>query len=152
MRIFIGADHRGFELKDKIIDYLHEKNIRIEDLGSYEYQKEDDYPDFAKKVVEAVLQEPEERLGIVICGSGVGTSIVANRYKKIRCGVALNKEQVAHAREKDHINILSLASDYFDFDQATQLINAFIDTPLTSEAKYLRRIKKIEELDHNIHD
>ena len=94
MRIFIGADHRGFELKDKIIDYLHEKNIRIEDLGSYEYQKDDDYPDFAKKVVEAVLQEPEERLGIVICGSGVGVSIVANRYKKIRCGVALNKEQV----------------------------------------------------------
>ena len=152
MRIFIGADHRGFELKDKIIDYLHEKNIRIEDLGSYEYQKEDDYPDFAKKVVEAVLQEPEERLGIVICGSGVGTSIVANRYKKIRCGVALNKEQVAHAREKDHINILSLASDYFDFDQTTQLINAFIDTPLTSEVKYLRRIKKIDEVDHNIHD
>ena len=118
------------------------KNIRIEDLGSYEYQKNDDYPDFAKKVVEAVLQEPEERLGIVICGSGVGVSIVANRYKKIRCGVALNKEQVVHAREKDHINILSLASDYFDFDQATQLINAFIDTSLTSEAKYLRRIKK----------
>lgn len=152
MRIFIGADHRGFELKDKIIDYLHEKNIRIEDLGSYEYQKDDDYPDFAKKVVEAVLQEPEERLGIVICGSGVGVSIVANRYKKIRCGVALNKEQVIHAREKDHINILSLASDYFDFDQATQLINAFIDTPLTLEAKYLRRIKKIDEVGHNIHD
>ena len=152
MRIFIGADHRGFELKDKIIDYLHEKNIRIEDLGSYEYQKDDDYLDFAKKVVEAVLQEPEERLGIVICGSGVGTSIVANRYKKIRCGVALNKEQVAHAREKDHINILSLGSDYFDIDQATQLINAFIDTSLTSEAKYLRRIKKIDEVGHNIHD
>ncbi len=152
MRIFIGADHRGFELKDKIIDYLHEKNIRIEDLGSYEYQKDDDYPDFAKKVVEAVLQEPDKRLGIVICGSGVGTSIVANRYKKIRCGIALNKDQVAHAREKDHINILSLAADYLNIEQAIELIDTFIDTGLTSDGKYIRRIKKLDEVDHHFHD
>lgn len=151
MRIFIGADHRGFELKEKVIDYLHEKNIRIEDLGNYEYDVNDDYPDFAKKVVEAVLQAPEERLGIVICGSGVGTSIVANRYQKIRCGLALNKDQVAHARKNDHINILSLPADYTDFNATTELINMFIETPPATEEKYIRRIKKTDQVDLHSH-
>ncbi|MEX1052379.1 MAG: RpiB/LacA/LacB family sugar-phosphate isomerase [Patescibacteria group bacterium] len=151
MRIFIGADHRGFELKEKVIDYLHEKNVRIEDLGAYEYDANDDYPDFAKKVVEAVLQAPDERLGIVICGSGVGADIVANRHKKIRCGLAINKDQVQHAREKDHINILSLASDYTDFNNAVGLLNVFIETVPTTEEKYLRRIKKTDEVDIHTH-
>jgi ribose 5-phosphate isomerase B len=151
MRIFIGADHRGFELKQKIIDSLHEKNIRIEDLGSYEYMADDDYPDFAKKVAEAVLQAPDERLGIVICGSGVGTSIVANRYQKIRCGLAINPEQVVHARKNDHINILSLGADYIDFNKAMELISAFIETSPVSEEKYIRRIKKTDQVDLHSH-
>ncbi|MFH1827053.1 MAG: RpiB/LacA/LacB family sugar-phosphate isomerase [bacterium] len=152
MRIFVGADHRGFELKEKIIDYLHEKNVRIEDLGNYQYDANDDYPDFAKKVVEAVLQEPNERLGIVICGSGVGGSIMANRYENIRCGIALNKDQVIHAKEKDHINILSIASDYVGFNQATEMISVFIETVPTAEEKYIRRIKKLDQVDLHSHD
>lgn len=152
MRIFIGADHRGFELKEKVIDYLHEKNVRIEDLGNYQYDANDDYPDFTKKVVEAVLQKPNERLGIVICGSGVGASIMANRYKNIRCGIALNKDQVIHAKEKDHMNVLSLASDYMDFNQTTEMINVFIMTIPTTEEKYIRRIKKLDQVSLRSHD
>ena len=95
MTIFIAADHRGFELKNKIIEYLHEKNTRIEDLGNYQYDPQDDYPDFARKVAQAVLQNTKEFFGIVICGSGVGVSIVANRFPGIRCAIGFKKNRLS---------------------------------------------------------
>jgi ribose 5-phosphate isomerase B len=147
MRIFIGADHRGFELKDQLIDYLHEKDIRIEDLGNYEYDENDDYPDFAKKVAIAVLQDIENSLGILICGSGNGVTIAANRFKKIRCGLGFEKDQVKHIKEKDHINILALPADYIDFEKAKVLVDTFLETRNTNEQKYLNRIKKVDEID-----
>ncbi len=144
MTIFIAADHRGFELKNKIIEYLQDKNIRVEDMGAYEYQPDDDYPDFGQKVAQAVLQNPQDFLGIVICGSGVGISIATNRYKGIRCAVAFNEEQIKHARENDHINVLALASDFTNFDLAVKLIEVFLSTKPKVEEKYLRRIKKLD--------
>ena len=146
MTIFIAADHRGFELKNQLIEYLHEKNIRIEDLGNYEYEAEDDYPDYAKKVAQAVLQKPDEFLGIVICGSGVGVCIAVNRFKGIRCGLGFEPAQVKHIREHDHINVLSLASDYVNEDMAQKLVDAFLSTQPKREEKYLRRISKIDQL------
>jgi len=154
MTIFIGADHRGFELKNKLIEYLQEKNIRVEDMGNYQYDPLDDYPDFAKKVAQAVLQNPQNNLGIVICGSGVGVSIVANRFQGIRCGLGFSPDQVKHIRENDHINVLALASDYLKdgfeengkgLELAKQLVDVFIETSPKMEEKYLRRIKKIDE-------
>lgn len=144
MSIFIGADHRGFEFKNKIVEYLQQRNVRVEDMGAYQYDPEDDYPDFAIKVAQAVLQNPKEFLGIVICGSGIGVSIAANRYKGIRCGCALNTEQVKHGKENDHINVLSLASDYTDFETAKKIVDAFVDTPTKQEEKYQRRIDKLD--------
>jgi len=154
MTIFIGADHRGFKLKNKIIEYLKQKKIRVEDMGNYEYDPEDDYPDFAKKVARAVLQNPKDFLGIVICGSGVGVSVVVNRFKGIRCALGFSEDQVKHAKENDHINVLALAADYFKNDdekndqgieKAKKLVDAFIQIPPKMEEKYLRRIKKIDE-------
>ncbi len=144
MTIFIAADHRGLELKNKIIDYLHEKNIRVEDLGAYEYNIEDDYPDFAQKVTQAVLQNPNDFLGIIICGSGVGMTIAANRHQGIRCGLGFNEQQVKHARENDHINVLSLASDFTNFEAAVKLTEIFIFSKPKEDEKYLRRIKKLD--------
>ncbi|MCS6956376.1 MAG: RpiB/LacA/LacB family sugar-phosphate isomerase [Patescibacteria group bacterium] len=145
MTIFIAADHRGLELKNQIIEYLHEKDIRIEDLGAYEYNPEDDYPDFAKKVAQAVLQNPENHLGIVICGSGVGVTICANRFKGIRCALGFDEKQIIHSRENDHINVLALASDYIDFEKAKVLVDSFFNASCKNEEKYLRRIKKLDE-------
>ncbi|MCX7880976.1 MAG: RpiB/LacA/LacB family sugar-phosphate isomerase [Patescibacteria group bacterium] len=145
MTIFIAADHRGFELKNKIIEYLQEKDIRIEDLGNYQYDPLDDYPDFAKKVAQAVLQNPKDFLGIVICGSGVGVAIAVNRFKGIRCGIGFEIEQVKHIRENDHINILALPSDYLEFEKAKNLVDAFLSSIPKTEEKYLRRIKKLDE-------
>jgi ribose 5-phosphate isomerase B len=145
MTIFIGADHRGFELKNKIIEYLQEKDIRIEDMGNYQYDPLDDFPDFAKKVAQAVLQNPKNYLGIVICGSGVGVAIMANRFKGIRCGIGFEVDQVKHIRENDHINVLALPSDYVDFEKAKELIDVFLSSNPKTEEKYLRRIKKLDE-------
>jgi len=154
MTIFIAADHRGFELKNKLIEYLQEKNIRVEDMGNYQYDPLDDYPDFAKKVAQAVLQNPKDFLGIVICGSGVGVSIVVNRFKGIRGALGFSPDQVKHAKENDHINVLALASDYFKngngengngLDLVKKIVDTFIETKPKMEEKYLRRIKKIDE-------
>jgi ribose 5-phosphate isomerase B len=145
MTIFIGADHRGFNLKNQIIEYLHEKDIRIEDLGAYQYDPVDDYPDFAKKVAQAVLQNPENHVGIVICGSGAGVVIAANRYKGVRAALAINENQAIHIRENDHVNILGLAADITSFQQAALIIEAFLKAQPKQEEKYLRRINKLDQ-------
>ena len=147
MKLFIGADHRGFELKNKLIEYIQEKDIRIEDLGNYQYEPEDDYPDYAKKVAEAVLQDPENSLGIVICGSGVGVDIAANRYRGIRCGLAISEEQVGHIRENDHITILALSADSYDFEAAKTFVDRFLEAQPKKIEKYLRRARKLDELE-----
>lgn len=157
MTIFIGADHRGFDLKNKLIEYLQEQNIRVEDMGNYEYDPKDDYTDFGKKVAEAVSsaiptsdqlsRDPgdlREALGIVICGSGVGVSIAANRTQGIRCGLGFDVEQVRHARQNDHINILSLPSDYMKYDKAKQMVDIFLSTKPNMEEIYIRRTKKLD--------
>ncbi len=144
MTIFIGADHRGIELKNAIIEYLHEKNIRIEDLGPYEYDSLDDAVDFSQKVAQAVLQNPDNHLGIVICGSGCAVSIAANRIKGIRAGVAMNEDQAHHIRENDLCNILALAADYTPLELACKLIDAFLASTPKTEEKYLRRIEKLD--------
>jgi len=146
MTIFVGADHRGFDLKNLLIEYLHEKNIRIEDLGNYQLDPDDDFPDYAKKVAQAVLQNPDEFLGIVICGSGVGVCIAANRFKGIRCGLGFEVDQVKHMRENDHVNVLALAADFLDPESAKKLVDIFIETEPKKEQKYLRRINKLDEL------
>jgi len=147
MTIFIGADHRGFELRKKIIEFLQNKNIRVEDLGNYEHDPEDDYPDYAQKVSQAVLQNPEQFLGIVICGSGIGVCMAANRSKGIYCGMGINVNQVKHGRENDHINVLALAADEFEENEAQEMVDAFISAEPIHKAKYTRRLKK---MDHNL--
>ena len=144
MTIFIGADHRGFELKNKLVEYLQNKNIRVEDLGNYEHEPEDDYPDYAQKVAQAVLQNPENFLGIVICGSGIGVCMAANRMKGIYCGMGVNGEHVKHGRQNDHINVLSLASDIVSQKESEEMIDAFINTQPNKKDKYTRRLQKID--------
>lgn len=145
MTIFIGADHRGFELKNKLLEYLHEKDIRVEDLGAYEYAKEDDAADSSHKVAQAVLQNPEKHLGIVICGSGAAVDIMANRSRGIRCSVGFEKEQVEHMKGWDDINVLALASDFVDFEKAKVLVDVFVSTLFKGEERMVRRNKKFDQ-------
>lgn len=144
MTIFIGADHNGFDLKNKLIEYLQQKNIRVEDMGNYEHDPEDDHPIYARKVAEGVLQKPEESKGIVICGSGIGVTIAANRYKGIRAGLCQSIEAARHGRANDDINILGLASEYTQFEEAKQIVDVFLATDFIQKEKYLRRSKQLD--------
>lgn len=131
-------------MKNALIDYLHEKNIRVEDLGNYNYERGDDYPDYAHKVASAVLQHPQEYLGIVICGSGIGVSVAANRHKGIRCALAFDLEQVRHGRERDQVNLIALPADFVSLDKAKQLVDVFLDSQPLHEERDIRRLAKVE--------
>lgn len=145
MTIFIGADHRGFEFKNQLVEYLQEKDIRVEDLGAYEFDPVDDFPDYAFKVAQAVQQNPSEFLGLLICGGG-GVEITANRLKRIRCALGFNLNQVKHVRENDHANVLAIPCDYIDLETAKTFVDTFITTELKQDEKYLRRVKKHDEV------
>jgi ribose 5-phosphate isomerase B len=150
MKIFIGADHRGFKLKEQLKIYLSEKGYSVEDCGNTIEDPDDDYPDFAEKVARNIQQTGRDGLGIVICGSGIGVSVVANKLKGIRCAVGINKEQVAHGREADDINMLSLASDFTSLEMAHAMVDAFLGTSYKkSEERFNRRLGKVEKLEGN---
>lgn len=143
MKIFIGSDHRGFKLKNKLITWLKSKNYQVIDCGNKVYDPKDDYPDFAFLVAKKVKKE--KGLGIVICGSGIGVSIAANRIKAVRCGLGFEPSQIKSACQHDHLNVLALASDYLNFEKAKDLVEIFLKTKPKNQEKYLRRIKKLDQ-------
>lgn len=146
MKIFIGADHRGFALKEEVKKWLAETGVETEDVGALTLDPTDDYPVFAAKVGKAVVAS-QNSLGIVFCGGGVGVDIVANKIDGVRSGFALNSDQVKAARRDDDINILAIPSDYTDLDKAKEFINAFINTSFATEEKYKRRIEEIKKIE-----
>ena len=148
MKIIIGADHKGFELKERIKEWFLGSETNIEDLGAFEKDPDDDYPIIAEKVARKVAGENGSR-GILICGSGVGVDIVANKIEGIRCGLGMNEKQVEAGRNDDDINILAIASDFTDFDKAKKLIQVFLNTPFNEAAKRLRRIEEINDIEEN---
>ncbi|HWA64485.1 MAG TPA: RpiB/LacA/LacB family sugar-phosphate isomerase [Candidatus Paceibacterota bacterium] len=143
--VFIGADHRGFKLKEALKDYFDEMGIEHEDMGAFEYDETDDFPQFAKSVAEQI-HEPEDR-GIVICGSGVGVDEVANKIPGVRAGLAMNREQIKAARHDDDINVLALAADFTSEEDAKAIVKVFLGTEFSGEERHKRRINQIEEID-----
>ncbi|MEK9180152.1 MAG: RpiB/LacA/LacB family sugar-phosphate isomerase [Patescibacteria group bacterium] len=149
MLIYIGADHRGFRLKERLKRFLNGLGYEIVDKGAGAYNEKDDYPDFAAAVAREVATDPGNRRGILICGSGVGVDIVANKFPRVRSGIALSNDQVFAARHDDDINILSLAADFTLEEDAEKLAKTFLTTPFSGEERHKRRIKKIGELTEN---
>lgn len=145
MTVFMGADHRGFDLKNKIMEYLQEQDIRVEDMGNYTHDPVDHFPIYGKKVGVAVSQHPDESFGIAVCGAGIGMSVAANRVKGARAGLCSTVEQVQHGRENDHMNILCLAADYLSFDQAKELVDVFLKTTPRQDEKYVKRAQMLDE-------
>jgi len=147
MVIYLGADHRGFKLKEILKESLQKAGYAVFDLGNNIEDPNDDYVDFAVKVAEKVSLEFETAKGIVICGSGVGVSIVANKFKNIRCGLILNPNQAFDARNDDDINVLALAADYLDENTAKRILVTWLETPFSKSEKHQRRIDKINYLE-----
>ncbi len=146
--IYLGADHRGFELKEKIKTWLSEWGYQYEDLGALEYNKDDDYPDFAKAVAEKVIGvDAEGNRGILICGSGIGVAIAANKIKGIRAGTAISAEQLHDSVNDEDTNVLALSADYLSEEQAQTIAKSFLETKFSGEERHVRRINKIKALE-----
>ncbi len=148
MLIYIGADHRGFNLKERIKGFLRERGYESFDVGNAKYDANDDYPDYAEKVAKGVAAEPGRDKGILICGSGVGMDIVANKFKDVRSVLALSTDHVFDARHDDNVNVLSLAADFITEEDAFKIVGIFLETPFAGDAKYKRRLEKISQIEN----
>jgi ribose 5-phosphate isomerase B len=145
MKIYLAADHAGFEMKESIKKYLEEKGHEVTDFGAYEYNKGDDYPDFIKPAAEAVAGDVASR-GIIFGGSGQGEDMVADKIFGIRSAVYYggDLEIVRLAREHNNANILSLGARFIDEKTAIEAIEIFIHTDFSGDERHIRRIEKID--------
>lgn len=152
MKVFIGADHRGFNLKEQLKQWLHENNYKHEDVGAFELDPNDDYPIYAQKIGESIeygVENGKDVRGIIICGSGVGVDIVANKFKGVRCGLGINAKQVKAARHDDNINVLALAADETNEETASEMAKAFLETAFENAERRTRRLNEIKEIEKN---
>ena len=145
MRIAIGADHAGFALKQKLGDYLRELGHVVIDLGTMN-QDPVDYPDYAEAVAKAVLQGQAER-GVLICGSGVGASVAANKLPGIRAAVCHDTYSARQGVEHDDMNILVFGARIIGEELARELVRVFLAARFTAEERHLRRVEKIKALE-----
>lgn len=144
MNIYIGSDHAGFILKEKIKEYLVSLKYEVIDKGAFELNPTDDYPDFIIPTAEAVANDPLS-LGIVLGGSGEGEQISANKVDGIRAleYYGGNLEIVKLGREHNNANILSLGARFMGSEEALEAVKIFIETPFSNEERHIRRINKI---------
>ncbi len=143
MKIFIGADHAGFELKEKIKIWLNKQNIKFEDVGNLVYDKNDDYPDYAFPLAEKVAKEKTK--GILLCGSAEGVCIAANKVKGIRAVNPSTVKLTKLSREHNDANVLCLSGWFSDIAVAKKMILTFLNTSLSKEVRHQRRVKKIKK-------
>ena len=141
--LYIAADHQGRLVLNGLLAFLDELQQEYEVVGKELYTPEDDYPDFAKEVVVKVLEDKENK-GILLCGSGQGMVIAANRFKGIRCGICWNEQEATLARSDDDINALSLSRYLFENENWKDIVTAFLTTEFKNEEKYIRRRNKLD--------
>jgi ribose 5-phosphate isomerase B len=146
MRIAVGADHAGFRLKERLKQELLAKGHQILDEGTAS-EESTDYPDYARAVAEDVVRGRADR-GILVCSSGVGMSIAANKVKGIRAALATNPEEVALTRSHNDANILALGAKFTAPDEAARLIDVFLSTGFEG-GRHARRIGKIQTIEEN---
>lgn len=148
MKIFIGADHRGFELKEKIARWLFEMEHAYQDLGAVTLDPGDDYPKYAEEVASLVAKTEGSR-GVLLCGSGVGVDVVANKFDGIRASIGKSIAQVEAGRNDDDMNVLVIAADFTSEKDAKAMLIAFLETKFSGKARFERRLQEIEKIEAN---
>jgi ribose 5-phosphate isomerase B len=145
MKIHLATDHAGYELKEKILEFLVGLDYEVSDHGAFEYNKTDDYPDFIKKAASAVSDDPKNNMGIIFGGSGQGEDMVADKFEHVRSAVYYggNLEIVKLAREHNNANVLSIGARFVNDDEAKQAVQLFLETPFSDAERHKRRIDKI---------
>ena len=148
--LYLGADHRGFVLKEKIKSWLSLQGILFQDMGAEILNADDDYPDYAEVVAREVAKKPDENRGMLICGSGAGVCIAANKFRGIRAALALNFDMARAIRKDDDVNVLCLASDFTNEEDALAIADTWLHMPAGSEERYKRRIAKIGDIESRL--
>jgi ribose 5-phosphate isomerase B len=148
MRIAIGADHGGYPLNERIIEELRYAAHELIDFGTHDGSIPDDYPDYAKQVGEAV-QNGTVEIGIIVCGSGVGAAVAANKLYGIRAALCSDTYSAHQSREHDDCNVLCLGARVVGVELALDIVRAFVAARFTGEERHRRRLAKIQALETN---
>lgn len=167
MKIYLASDHAGFELKNKVKAFLQKEGYEVEDCGAYEFDKDDDYPDFISKAAQAVSKDPENTRGVLFGSSGQGEAMVANKYKGVRCAVFYSPVIPAHnvditgrtsddqfemirlTREHNDANMLSLGAKILREEDAIEAVGLWLKAPFTGKERHARRIEKIKIIENS---
>ena len=148
MKIYVGSDHGGFDLKQMLVHYLNVKHsLDVEDVGDKRLDPQDDFPQFAAKAVHKILSsnEPDAR-GILLCRGGQGMAMAANRYKGIRAAVCWNEYSAEKSRIDNDSNVLCLPADVLTVTEVKDIVHKWLDTEFDHTPRYVRRNNELDEL------
>ncbi len=146
--IYLGADHRGFELKERVKRLLVDDGYQVTDLGDNRLNPGDDYVIYAHKVADAVVNDTENK-GILFCGSGAGVDMVANKVEGVRSALVFDVKRAIQAREHEDANVISLPADTLDEELAYDIVKAFLTTEFSEEPRHIKRLMEMEEVEKN---
>ena len=144
MIVGLASDHRGFEKKAKLIKYLEKKGLEVKDFGTNSSES-CDFPDYSNLLCDAIVNE-EVNFGVLICGTGIGMSIAANKRKGIYCGKVDSVEEAKLTKEHNHANVIAISANKYMF-QIKDMLDAYLDAEYLTDDKYVRRIEKIKEIE-----
>lgn len=147
MKIYVGADHNGFHMREALVKYLQKAGYEVVDAGGSQLNPADDFPVFAVRVITDMLasDNPDPR-GILLCGSGQGMCIAANRFKGIRAALLYDRESARSSRNDDDTNIACIPAKVLEKDEAYHIIETWLSTPFSKTPRYVRRIRALDEL------
>lgn len=146
MKIAVACDHGGFLLKKPLVELIESLGHEVHDLGAHQYDPDDDYPDFARYVGQAIQHEQAQR-GLIICGSGVGAAVAANKLHGVRAGLCHDTYSAAQSVEHDDVNVLCLGARVVGEALAAALVTAFVNAAFTGEQRHQRRLDKVNALE-----
>ena len=146
LRVALGADHGGFSLKTELFPWLKGRGYDVVDLGAHAFDSADDYPDFSKKVARTVASGDAQR-GIIVCGSGVGACVTANKVPGVRAGTCHDTYSAHQGVEHDDMNVLCLGARIIGIEVAKELVVAFLKAKFTGEERHSRRLQKVLDIE-----
>jgi RpiB/LacA/LacB family sugar-phosphate isomerase len=146
MKVALAADHAGYELKQSLLPYLTKQGFEVLDLGTDRGDVPSDYPDFAEKIAKAILSGEVER-GVLVCGSGVGASIAANKFHGIYAGLCHDTYSAHQGVEHDDMNVLCLGSRIIGGELAREIVKSFLDAKFSGEERHVRRVGKVHAIE-----
>jgi ribose 5-phosphate isomerase B len=147
MKIYIGADHQGYQKREGLLKFLQDQGYTIADKGDDTLDLVDDYPQFAGRVASAVLaSDDSDARGILLCGSGQGMCMAANRFKGIRACLGYDRQSVKSARNDDDSNVLCLPARILSSDKTFEIVDVWLKTPFSKAPRFIRRNRELDEL------